>query len=107
MIVSRLQFVHGRCAAVLMAISSVVLLAACEQGSVSPQPILTVATYEVGRAVVKRERTFDGRVVPAYLTRVSFRIPGKINHLAVQAGQRVVAGQMLAQIEDFIKCNNL
>ena len=86
-----------------MAISSVVLLAACEQGSVSPQPILTVATYEVGRAVVKRERTFHGRVVPADLTRVSFRIPGKINHLAVQAGQRVVAGQMLAQIEDSIK----
>jgi RND family efflux transporter MFP subunit len=42
-------------------------------------------------------------VVPADLTRVSFRIPGKIDHLAVQAGQRVSQGQILAQIDDSIQ----
>jgi RND family efflux transporter MFP subunit len=79
------------------------LLVACEQDRVTPEPRLTVDTYEIGRAVVKRERKFLGRVVPADLTRVSFRITGKIAHLAVQAGQQVVAGQVLAQIEDSIQ----
>lgn len=91
------------CGTVLLGLFSVFLLTACEQDRVSPQPRLTVEIYEVGRAIVKRERTFHGRVVPADLTRVSFRIPGKINHLAVQAGQRVSQGQILAQIEDSIQ----
>lgn len=52
---------------------------------------------------MQRERTFLGRVVAADLTRVSFRVSGKINHLEVQAGQRVVEGQLLAQIEDSIQ----
>ena len=84
-------------------LASVVLLAACEQDRVSTPPLHTVEIYEVGRAIMQRERTFLGRVVPADLTRVSFRIPGKIDHLAVQAGQRVVQGQILAQIEDSIQ----
>jgi RND family efflux transporter MFP subunit len=91
------------CGTVLLGLFSVCLLAACEQARVSPQPRLTVEVYEVGRAIVKRERSFNGRVVPADLTRVSFRIPGKIDHLAVQAGQRVGQGQILAQIEDSIQ----
>ena len=64
---------------------------------------MTVALYEVGAAVVKRERKFHGRVVPADLTRVAFRIPGKIDHLPVQAGQQVAKGQLLAQVEDSIQ----
>jgi RND family efflux transporter MFP subunit len=91
------------CATVLLVLSSVFLLTACEQEQVSSRPRLTVEIYEVGRAIVKRERTFLGRVVPADLTRVSFRIAGKIDHLAVQGGQRVTQGQVLAQIEDSIQ----
>jgi RND family efflux transporter MFP subunit len=98
-----LRLICGGRTSVLLGLSSVFLLAACEQDRVSPQPRLTVEIYEVGQAIVKRERTFHGRVVPADLTRVSFRIPGKIDHLAVQAGQRVVQGQILAQIEDSIQ----
>ena len=87
----------------VLIMSSIVLLAACEQDKVSLSPGLTVKIYEVGRAVVKHERIFHGQVVPADLTRISFRIPGKIDHLALQAGQRVVRGQVLAQIEDSIQ----
>lgn len=87
----------------LSVIASIFLLAACGQDKVSVPPGVTVEIYEVGRAVVKRERIFHGQVVPADLTRVSFRIPGKINHLAIQAGQRVAQGQILAQIEDSIQ----
>jgi RND family efflux transporter MFP subunit len=97
---SHLQF-NGSCALLLLA--SLVLLASCEQDRVSTPPVHTVDVYEVGRAIMQRERTFLGRVVPADLTRVSFRIPGKIDHLAVQAGHRVVEGQLLAHIEDSIQ----
>jgi RND family efflux transporter MFP subunit len=94
--------IAASCAGLLLGVCSL-LLVACEQDQVTPEPRLTVDTYEVGRAVVKRERKFHARVVPADLTRVSFRITGKIAHLAVQAGQQVVAGQVLAQIEDSIQ----
>jgi RND family efflux transporter MFP subunit len=97
------SLVRGRCTLSLLIIGSVFLLAACEQDRESSRPGFTVELYEVGRAVVKRERIFHGQVVPADLTRVSFRIPGKIDHLGVQAGQRVVQGQVLAQIEDSIQ----
>ena len=79
------------------------LLSGCEQEQPSPAPQLTVAVHDVGNAVIKRNRKFHGRVVPADLTRVSFRIPGKITHLGVQAGQTVTAGQVIAQIEDSIQ----
>lgn len=95
--------VLARWSAVLSGICALLLLASCEQERLTPEPRLTVDTYEVGRAVVKRERKFNGRVVPADLTRVAFRINGKIAHLAVQAGQHVMAGQVLAQIEDSIQ----
>ena len=79
------------------------LLAGCEPERLAPPPGLVIATYLVGSAVDKREGIFHGRVVPADFTRVAFRIPGKIDHLAVQAGQGVIAGQTLAQIEDSIQ----
>lgn len=97
---------HRRClryARALLLPAGALLLTACEQASAPTQPPHVVDIYEVGRAVMQRERTFLGRVVPADLTRISFRIPGKIDHLAVQAGQRVVKGQLLAQIEDSIQ----
>lgn len=87
----------------LVGIFSVLLLTACQQDTVSPQPRQIVEIYEVGRATIKRDQKFHGRVVPADLTRVSFRIPGKIASLAVQKGHRVVQGQVLAQLEDLIQ----
>ncbi len=97
------RLVRGRCTLSLLVIGCIFLLAACEQDRASLRPGLTVEIYEVGRAVVKRDRIFHGQVVPADLTRVSFRIPGKIDHLAVQAGHKVVQGQVLAQIENSIQ----
>jgi len=90
-------------AAALMALCGTLLLVGCDQDVASPERRQTVSVYEVGRVVVERERQVHGRVVPADITRVAFRIPGKISQLAVQPGQQVTAGQVLAQIEDSIR----
>jgi RND family efflux transporter MFP subunit len=84
-------------------LAALALLTGCEQDQVVPEPRLIVETYELGPSVVTRERQFHGRVVPADLTRVSFRVPGKIAQLSVQSGQIVFAGQTLARIEDSIQ----
>jgi len=79
------------------------LLAACEQGTPSPAPRLTVEVWEVGTSVAAARQQYLGRVVPADLTRVAFRIAGDITYLPVQAGQDVVAGQVIAKLDDSIQ----
>ena len=81
----------------------VLLLAACEQADIAPRPGLTVQVWRVSEAVASGKQQFLGRVVPADLTRVAFRIPGDISHLGVQAGQDVVAGEVIAQLDDSIQ----
>ncbi len=82
---------------------ALLLLASCEQDAVSPLPQPTVQLWRVDHATAVHEQHFHGRVVPADLTRVAFRIPGNIIELAVQAGQQVVAGQVLARLDDSIQ----
>jgi RND family efflux transporter MFP subunit len=96
-------YLPGRRLGLLLLALAGLLLAACEQRIPMPAPPLTLEVYEVGRPVMERERTFHGMVVPADLTRVSFRSAGKIARLAVEGGQRVTAGQPLAQLEDSIQ----
>jgi RND family efflux transporter MFP subunit len=79
------------------------LLSACEQHAAVPEPTLTIKAFQVGAAVEKGQREFHGRVVPADLTRVAFRIPGKIEQLSIQPGDRVEAGQVIARIENSIQ----
>ena len=78
-------------------------IAACDQDTISPEPRLTVQVWKVGRMAASGKQNFLGRVVPADLTRGAFRIPGNIAQLAVQAGQDVVAGQVIARLDDSIQ----
>jgi RND family efflux transporter MFP subunit len=92
-----------RIAAAWLVLPALLVIAACEQDTVSPRPELTVQVWKVDRMVASGKQHFLGRVVPADLTRVAFRIPGNIAQLAVQAGQDVVAGQVLARLDDSIQ----
>jgi RND family efflux transporter MFP subunit len=83
------------------------LLAGCDERVSSSQPVPSYSVYEIGSPVVNRVDKFHGRVVPADLTRASFRIPGKIDLLAVQAGQQVVEGEVIARIENSIQRQRL
>lgn len=97
---------HVRPGAVAICVA-LITLTACDRDLVTPEPPLTVTVYEVGSVAVQREREIHARVVPADLTRVAFRIPGKIVRLPVQAGQQVVKGQTIAQLEDSIQQQGL
>jgi RND family efflux transporter MFP subunit len=78
----------------------VLLLSGCERPPQQPEPSLVVTVYQLGEPVVMGKRTAHGRVVPADLTQVSFQIPGKIASRAVEAGDRVRRGDVIATIED-------
>lgn len=79
------------------------LLVGCSDSGELTFPPLVVETYTVGEPVAKSQREFHGRVVPAELTRVAFRIPGKIATLPVQSGQKVSKGEVLATLDDAIQ----
>lgn len=79
------------------------LLAACAKETVSPPPELTVEVWRVGDTVAASQQQYLGRVVPADLTRAAFRIAGDISYLPIQAGQQVIAGQVIAQLDDAIQ----
>ncbi|GAA5315344.1 MAG: efflux RND transporter periplasmic adaptor subunit [Candidatus Pelagadaptatus aseana] len=49
------------------------------------------------------KRVIHGSVVPADLTRVAFRLDGKIDSLAVHSGDLVQQGQLLAELDDAIQ----
>jgi len=87
----------------VLGICSALVLAGCEYDSATPMPQPTVEVYDVRPAQVNSERIFHGRVVPADLTRVSFRIRGTIDYLGVQAGEKVSQGQVLARVDDSIQ----
>lgn len=87
----------------LFGLAILFVLTACERQVPAPRPELTVSVYEVGSPVVNRLGKFHGRVVPADLTKVAFRLPGKIELLAVQSGQQVVQGQVIAEIDSSIQ----
>ncbi len=81
----------------------VLFLTGCSESGKVTAPPLVVELHTVGQPVEKSLRQFHGRVVPADLTRVAFRIPGKVASLPVQSGQRVRKGQLLATLDSAIQ----
>lgn len=67
---------------------------------VAPSPLLQVSTLTVDAPLESEYRSFNGQVVAAELTSLSFRIEGEINQVAVQPGQLVKKGQVIATLDD-------
>lgn len=61
---------------------------------------LTVSTYEVGEPEVNQIRKFNGQVMPAELTPLSFRLSGELKRVFVEPGDSVTKGQVVAQLVD-------
>ncbi|MBY6185778.1 efflux RND transporter periplasmic adaptor subunit [Marinobacter hydrocarbonoclasticus] len=77
------------------------LIAGCspQVSQVAPKP-MAVMTIEIAASEQAPQRSFNGRVVPADLTQLAFRIDGKLAELAIRPGQTVAAGQRIATLVD-------
>lgn len=83
-----------------VAVTASVALAGCGGEQVAPEPPLRpVRTIEVRSAGMTRSRTFAGVAQADVEARLSFRVAGLVRRLLVQSGDRVEAGQLIAELD--------
>ena len=75
------------------------ILGACSKTAPAPEPIRAVKVITVGIAPVLLQYEFFGEVKAKVESRLGFRVGGKIIKRQAELGQRVKAGQVLAQID--------
>jgi RND family efflux transporter MFP subunit len=71
----------------------------CGGSAPEPEPIRTVRVEQVYATGGARIRTFTGSAQAGLESRLSFKVPGTIARLAVNVGDRVRAGQRLAELD--------
>ena len=74
-------------------------LGACSKTTPAPEPIRAVKVITVGAAPLLSQYEFSGEVKARVESRLGFRVGGKIIKRQAELGQRVKAGQVLAQID--------
>lgn len=89
---------RGRFSALLI-ISSVLALGACSRREPAPEPIRAVKLLTVGTNPLTAQPEYAGEVRARTESRLGFRVPGKILQRQAELGQRVRAGQLLAQLD--------
>jgi len=89
-----------RGAALLLGVLAVaVLLAACHTRTPIATPPVAVVTYTVHTSDDPDPPTYPAEVAPRYSNPLSFRVPGKLIERRVRLGDRVTAGEALAQLD--------
>jgi len=83
----------------LSLLSLVLLLAACSRPEVAPAPIRAVKLMAVGADPVQAGQEYAGEVKARVESQLGFRVGGKLIQRTVEVGQRVQAGQLLAQLD--------
>ena len=74
-------------------------LAACSKPAVQEEPIRAVKVFTVGISDSDASSEFAGEVRARVESRLGFRVAGKMVKRQVELGQRVKAGQVLAQLD--------
>jgi RND family efflux transporter MFP subunit len=82
----------------VIALSSI-LLAACSRPEAPAEPVRSVKVITVGASSLQAMREFSGEVKPRVESRLGFRVAGKVTRRQAEVGQRVKAGQLLAQLD--------
>jgi RND family efflux transporter MFP subunit len=87
--------------ALLLAVSTATaaLLAACSRPAPAEEPVRSVKVLTVGTGSLQSALEFSGEVRPRIESRLGFRVAGKLIKRHVELGQRVRAGQALAQLD--------
>jgi membrane fusion protein, multidrug efflux system len=76
-----------------------VLLVACSKPAPAPEPVRAVRVMTVGAADIESSPEFAAEVRARVESRLGFRVAGKLLKRHVELGQRVKAGQLLAQLD--------
>lgn len=92
-------FAFRRYSLALVLVGPVVLLAACSKPAPSEEPVRAVRVMTVGASSLQSSGEFAGEVRPRVESRLGFRVAGKLIKRQVESGQRVKAGQVLAQLD--------
>lgn len=83
----------------LALVLTAVALAACSKTEPAPEPVRAVKVITVAVASFGASHDFSGEVRARVESRLGFRVAGKITRRQAELGQRVKAGQLLAQID--------
>jgi len=75
------------------------LLSACSRPAPPPEPVRAVKVMTVGVAALTSQTQYTGEVRARVETGLGFRVGGKLMRRPVDVGQRVRAGQDLAQLD--------
>jgi len=80
-------------------IAAAVWLVACSKPAPQDEPIRAVKLITVGVQATQSTLEYAGEVKARVESRLAFRVGGKLIDRPVEAGQRVKAGQLLAQLD--------
>lgn len=82
-----------------MVLPLLVAVVACSKPETAPEPVRAVKVLTVGVDNITATHEFSGEVRARVESRLGFRVAGKITRRQAEAGQRVKAGEVLAQID--------
>lgn len=82
-----------------LALGLALTLAACSRPEPTPEPVRAVRTEKVGATAVGGQHDYAAEVRARAESRLGFQVPGRLVRRAVEVGQRVKAGQLLAEID--------
>ncbi len=83
----------------LAGVAAVLVLGACSKAAAPTEPVRAVKVVKVGESGVVAAHEYAGEVRARVESRLGFRVAGKIIKRQAEVGQRVKAGQVLAQID--------
>lgn len=85
--------------ALALALGAAVAVAGCGRSQAPQEPVRSVKVLTVGVGDLQSGSEYAGEVRPRIESRLGFRVPGKIVRRQAELGQRVAAGQVLAQLD--------
>ncbi|RYF23037.1 MAG: efflux RND transporter periplasmic adaptor subunit [Comamonadaceae bacterium] len=90
---------RGRTRLAAGAVLAAVVLAGCSRPAPPAEPVRSVKLVTVGAGPLHSQLEYSGEVRARVESRLGFRVAGKIVQRQAELGQRVQAGQVLAQLD--------
>ena len=84
---------------ILAILGAAMLVSACSRPAPPEEPVRSVKVLTVGLGAFESGQEYAGEVRARVESRLGFRVAGKITKRTVEVGQRVKAGQLLAQLD--------